>query len=954
MPLHRKRKVHQHSSVFDHPNHLDFGYKVIPKVSNKVIMTGGILARRSDDNIGEEDEIDCLVDDGNAEEEELENEDNDGTLMRDTYKKPSNMGIYQNQYLDSKKNKQNENYCETAYTKTYQKIDKEGTLISTVQSSAVINDGTLQNNFDTSKKDNKKLNNGDSSQGPKVQSILEKGKANLSRSKSELGEQHRKVLSQLNKGKSGITEQNKRFLANITSGMGKGKRFVLPGFGFATATNTKAKESLNDVKCPILEENEINGKNSTVKNLPIQVYSSENYEKNKELVNLEPISKTVLDDDIHTPFHKADNINNDLDRMLTNLGIQISAAEAATTESASYSPSSQVVPSLMTQSVFVTSANRSSSMENSSTNIFPAKTLVAPKPCERRVFSRSNLTSSYSSEKSMLSKLANETNHKNIYNLSSGPVGLDKSNNNSSKFEKDQVYANDIKKGTSYIGDAVNKQKINLKTKTDPNSITVIGTDDYLQLERSLENDYGEFDFIDGDGTLPRTTTPPFSSNYGYAVYESEKTREKAKVVSLYDEVFEEINREKNEYANSKENRSNQANVTIREQNKLKNDKYHSDHSNKKNRRLSSSSLSSVSTNENAKNGIRANTKYLNHMGSNASFQTPQSPSKQTSAFIPSSSTNTASVSVYADHTLMLRSHHKRRRWLLMKHTNPSKHLYDVDRDSTKNNQTKMLDAMPTETPNLRRCASLAQNVYSESSSDYSPFIVANGQEDRGNFVNEINELNNIDHVSQKLFLLNGNCSASHMDIGTNNINNDNNNSAKNETINLSWLSKSVSTSVRKGSFSSGMSSEKECFPSTRVQYSSAKDGQTNKELVSNNNTIDKSSIWQRSRRSPWLLRSNLSSYARRRRGSSTSLHTIGINEEEISGEMGQSSSIHPALISQNGAIDSNIKHNSIQLHEGNGKDINEKRKENKVTQKDTQSSLSTETENDSMTLNRR
>ena len=40
--------------------------------------------------------------------------------------------------------------------------------------------------------------------------------ADLSRSKSELGEQHRKVLSQLTKGKSGITEQNKRFLANIT------------------------------------------------------------------------------------------------------------------------------------------------------------------------------------------------------------------------------------------------------------------------------------------------------------------------------------------------------------------------------------------------------------------------------------------------------------------------------------------------------------------------------------------------------------------------------------------------------------------------------------------------------------------------------------------------------------------------------------------------------------------
>jgi len=49
----------------------------------------------------------------------------------------------------------------------------------------------------------------------RMQNLLKKGKANLSRSKSELGEHNRKILQQLNKGRSGFSGHNKKLLANI-------------------------------------------------------------------------------------------------------------------------------------------------------------------------------------------------------------------------------------------------------------------------------------------------------------------------------------------------------------------------------------------------------------------------------------------------------------------------------------------------------------------------------------------------------------------------------------------------------------------------------------------------------------------------------------------------------------------------------------------------------------------
>ena len=50
-----------------------------------------------------------------------------------------------------------------------------------------------------------------------VSKILEKGKASLSRSKSELGEQHKKMISHWKFSKNEITEQNRKLLANLGS-----------------------------------------------------------------------------------------------------------------------------------------------------------------------------------------------------------------------------------------------------------------------------------------------------------------------------------------------------------------------------------------------------------------------------------------------------------------------------------------------------------------------------------------------------------------------------------------------------------------------------------------------------------------------------------------------------------------------------------------------------------------
>ncbi|XP_059087695.1 uncharacterized protein LOC131884074 [Tigriopus californicus] len=62
----------------------------------------------------------------------------------------------------------------------------------------------------------------------RMQKMIEKSKLNLSRSKSELGEQHKKMISHLTRGKTELSEQNKRILASLSSGMERGRRKFIP------------------------------------------------------------------------------------------------------------------------------------------------------------------------------------------------------------------------------------------------------------------------------------------------------------------------------------------------------------------------------------------------------------------------------------------------------------------------------------------------------------------------------------------------------------------------------------------------------------------------------------------------------------------------------------------------------------------------------------------------------
>ena len=99
MRLHRKRKDQQRTTVFDQTHHHDNSYNVKTKNSNKLITNGGIFAQRGDHNLGEEDEIDCLVDedDISVDDGDLGNET---TLLRDSDIKVLSNGLYEHRYFN--------------------------------------------------------------------------------------------------------------------------------------------------------------------------------------------------------------------------------------------------------------------------------------------------------------------------------------------------------------------------------------------------------------------------------------------------------------------------------------------------------------------------------------------------------------------------------------------------------------------------------------------------------------------------------------------------------------------------------------------------------------------------------------------------------------------------------------------------------------------------------------
>ena len=133
--------------------------------------SNGVLLRRHENNLGPEESLDLS-------DENIEADDEDGTLVRGTG--PKNGSSH---YFRSSKSRVN---------------------------------GTSENSSDQTKEFG-------------VHKILEKGKASLSRSKSELGEQHKKMISHWKFSKNELTEQNRKLLANLGSGLEKTSKKLLPG-----------------------------------------------------------------------------------------------------------------------------------------------------------------------------------------------------------------------------------------------------------------------------------------------------------------------------------------------------------------------------------------------------------------------------------------------------------------------------------------------------------------------------------------------------------------------------------------------------------------------------------------------------------------------------------------------------------------------------------------------------
>ena len=249
--------------------------------------------------------------------------------------------------------------------------------------------------------------------------------------------------------------------------------------------------------------------------------------------------------------------------MLTNLGIQISAAEAATSDSICHLSSSKAPSSLMTQSVFVSSNNKRTTVENDSSYKSSTDSITQKTSHNHRSLRGCDSSLSYSSERSIPISTRKGTDQKRI--ASGGD--FDHSNNNMHIATVQQSISSNIDNGTN--NKELNDHKSSYAKLSKEGKLTEkLEVDDYLLLERSLENDYGEFDFIDGDCTLSRETVPSYTSNIGHAdrIHKIDKIPERKNCsnVSLLDEVVEEMGKEK-DFFSCKENQRNQANVCIRE-----------------------------------------------------------------------------------------------------------------------------------------------------------------------------------------------------------------------------------------------------------------------------------------------------------------------------------------------------------------------------------------------------
>ena len=189
-------------------------------------------------------------------------------------------------------------------------------------------------------------NNKDSSNSSfRVQKFLEKGKASLSRSKSELGEQHKKMISHLSKSRNEITEQNKKLLANLST-----RKFNLSASG---SSNGKASSNGSSKSPPSsnYEPEEPMGK-------PYQPVTNGREEKKSESRQNGHSTSSKLHPDLEADLSK------DLDGFMKNFGIDVSMSSSSSVSKQNNYNGSSRSQSSMSQSMYATQPLESSTTNN--------------------------------------------------------------------------------------------------------------------------------------------------------------------------------------------------------------------------------------------------------------------------------------------------------------------------------------------------------------------------------------------------------------------------------------------------------------------------------------------------------------------------------------------------------------------------------------------------------------
>ena len=146
---------------------------------------------------------------------------------------------------------------------------------------------------------NKSQNSSPQKDGTKVagvHKILEKGKASLSRSKSELGEQHKKMISHWSRSRNEISEQNRKLLANIEQ--------KFKGSGNSGTNKSSKNGSLN--------------KNNESTSPEIKNSTPNNNDLDGLMKNLGLDNKLLMSASMYVEGTSSNTSNNDLEKHLEN------------------------------------------------------------------------------------------------------------------------------------------------------------------------------------------------------------------------------------------------------------------------------------------------------------------------------------------------------------------------------------------------------------------------------------------------------------------------------------------------------------------------------------------------------------------------------------------------------------------------------------------------------------